>query len=154
MKILKALTQEDTQKISISLVPLLRSGDIIALWGTLGSGKTAFTRYLIQHLLHRQESVPSPTFTLLQVYDTDLFPVYHFDLYRLEKPNDAYELGIEEAFIDAVSIIEWPEKMGSLLPAAHRLNVRIKVENTTRIFIFESTDFSWKERINSWQITL
>lgn len=154
MKIVKALTENDTQKTAAALAPLLQPGDIVALWGTLGVGKTAFSRYLIQHMTQTTQDVPSPTFTLLQVYDTDAFPIYHFDLYRLDKPTDVYELGIEDAFIEAVSLIEWPDKMGRLLPKAKRLDIRIDVDGTTRLFTFDSADSSWQKRIDTWQVTI
>ncbi len=154
MKTVKALTETDTQKIAATLAPLLQPGDIVALWGTLGVGKTAFSRYLIRHMTQTAQDVPSPTFTLLQVYDTDAFPIYHFDLYRLDKPTDVYELGIEDAFIDAVSLIEWPDKMGRLLPKANRLDIRIDVDGTTRLFTFDSADASWQKRLNTWQVTI
>ncbi len=154
MKTIKVLTENDTKKVALALAPLLQTGDIIALWGTLGVGKTAFSRHLIQHMSASQEDVPSPTFTLLQTYDTPDFPIYHFDLYRLDKPGDVYELGIEDAFVEAVSLIEWPEKMGKLLPSSRRLNIQIDVDGTTRIFTFNSTDPSWQKRLEEWQITM
>lgn len=154
MKTLKASTENETQKIAAALAPLLQTGDIVVLWGTLGVGKTAFCRHLIQHMTQTQEDVPSPTFTLLQIYDTPAFPIYHFDLYRLDKPTDVYELGIEDAFTEAVSLIEWPDKMGRLLPRSKRLDIRIDVDGTTRILTFDSADASWQKRIDTWQVTI
>ena len=111
-------TEADTIKIASELARHVKVGDIIALYGTLGMGKTAFCRGFIQSFLKDQD-VPSPTFTLLQTYDTPAFPVYHFDMYRLKSPNEAYEIGIEDAFAEGVSLIEWPEKIGNLLPKKH-----------------------------------
>ena len=108
----------DTIKIASELAQHVNVGDIIALYGTLGMGKTAFCRGFIQSFLNGQD-VPSPTFTLLQVYDTPQFPIYHFDMYRLKSPTEAYEIGIEDAFAEGVSLIEWPEKIGNLLPHRH-----------------------------------
>ena len=102
------------------IAPLLKKGDIIALYGTLGVGKTTFVRALVAQLLQKQVDVPSPTFTLLQSYDTPNFVLYHFDCYRLKYPEEAYEIGIEDAFCDGVSLIEWPEKIASILPAKHK----------------------------------
>ena len=96
-----------------------RQGDVIGLQGELGSGKTTFARAFIGAGIGAGE-VPSPTFTLVEVYQSLTGPaVWHFDLYRLEKPEDAYELGIEDAFAEGISLIEWPERLGALLPPGH-----------------------------------
>jgi tRNA threonylcarbamoyladenosine biosynthesis protein TsaE len=94
---------------------LAQLGDIIALKGDLGTGKTAFARAFIRSYGNPEEEVPSPTFTLVQIYDLRP-PIWHFDLYRLRSPDEAWELGIEEAFSEGISLIEWPERLGSLLP--------------------------------------
>lgn len=97
----------------------LRPGDVLALSGDLGSGKTSFARALIQSLQAREgaiEAVPSPTFTLVQIYRAGDLSLWHFDLYRLAAPEEALELGIEEAFAEGVSLIEWPERLGEWLP--------------------------------------
>ena len=104
-----------TARLAAVLARVLRKGDVIALEGPLGAGKTAFVRALIA-ALGGEEEVPSPTFTLVQTYDLPPVPVWHFDLYRLAKPADAYELGIEEAFAEGIGLIEWPEHLGALLP--------------------------------------
>ena len=88
---------------------------MIALAGPLGSGKTSFARAFIR-ARGRTGEVPSPTFTLVEVYDGDGPAIWHFDLFRLSRPEEAWELGIEEAFADAISLIEWPERLGALLP--------------------------------------
>ncbi|HUC62489.1 MAG TPA: tRNA (adenosine(37)-N6)-threonylcarbamoyltransferase complex ATPase subunit type 1 TsaE [Alphaproteobacteria bacterium] len=112
-----------TGRLARRLAPHLRAGDVIGLQGPLGIGKTAFARALIRALLGPAgagEEVPSPTFTLVQTYavptEAGETPLYHFDLYRLARSEDAYELGIEEAFADGISLVEWPERLGSLLP--------------------------------------
>jgi len=105
-----------TDACAESLRPHLRLGDVIALSGDLGTGKTAFARALIQGYLGPDAPVPSPTFTLVQTYDTDLGPVWHCDLYRLEDPDECWELGLDEAFQSALTLIEWPERMGKNLP--------------------------------------
>ena len=99
-----------TQKLARALAPHMRQGDVITLKGAIGVGKTAFARALIQALGGKEE-VPSPTFTLVQIYDLDRLTVWHFDLFRLRYPIDVYELGIEDAMIEGLSLIEWPEKM-------------------------------------------
>ena len=94
---------------------LAASGDIIALKGDLGAGKTTFARGFIR-ARGGEEEVPSPTFTLVQVYELTLAAIWHFDLYRLKSPEEAWELGIEDAFNEGISLIEWPEQLGSLMP--------------------------------------
>jgi tRNA threonylcarbamoyladenosine biosynthesis protein TsaE len=97
-------------------------GDVIGLTGDLGSGKTTLARAFIHALGTGNEEVPSPTFTLVEVYAFPGHPpVWHFDLYRLTRPGDAYELGIEDAWSEGISLIEWPERLGPLLPAEHLL---------------------------------
>lgn len=102
-----------------------RIGDVIALGGDLGAGKTAFARAFIKARAARASAsdlavdVPSPTFTLVQAYEIPDGTVYHFDLYRIETPQDALELGIEEAMADGVCLIEWADRLGPLLPADH-----------------------------------
>ena len=107
-----------TERLAQALAARARAGDIVALWGGLGAGKTTFARAFIRARPGGEATaeVPSPTFTLVQVYELDETPVWHFDLYRLSDAEDAWELGIEEAFGEAISLIEWPERLGSLLP--------------------------------------
>lgn len=107
---------EDTRHIAATLAHHVKKGDVIALKGDLGAGKTAFSRYFIQALMGSEVEVPSPTFTLVQTYNPPSFPVWHFDLYRLSSPEEAIELAIEDAFFDGVSLIEWPEIIFPLLP--------------------------------------
>lgn len=106
-----------TARLARALAPRAKRGDVIALFGGLGAGKTAFARAFVNALPGPEEEVPSPTFTLAQIYERDGVEVHHFDLYRLEDPEEAFELGIEDAFADAVSLIEWPERLGDYLPA-------------------------------------
>ncbi len=109
-----------TAALATRLARRARAGDVIALSGPLGSGKTSFARAFIRALGAGREEVPSPTFTLVETYAFAAAPVvWHFDLYRLRAPEEAYELGIEEAFIDGISLIEWPERLGALLPPEH-----------------------------------
>jgi tRNA threonylcarbamoyladenosine biosynthesis protein TsaE len=115
-----------TERLAQALAARAGVGDIVALWGGLGAGKTTFARAFI----HARPGgagvteVPSPTFTLVQVYDLAGAPIWHFDLYRLANAEDAWELGIEEAFTEAISLIEWPDRLGALLPA-QRLDLHL-----------------------------
>lgn len=127
---------EATRALARRLAPELAAGDVIGLAGPLGAGKTTFARALIEALAEAGGAgpvgeVPSPTFTLVQAYETGAVPVWHFDLYRLENPADALELAIEEAFANAISLIEWPERLGPLMPPEW-LEVHIAFEDGGR----------------------
>jgi tRNA threonylcarbamoyl adenosine modification protein YjeE len=117
-----------TAALAGTLARALVPGDVVALEGDLGAGKTTFARALIAAFAAEADQappeVPSPTFTLVQTYDFPRATIWHFDLYRIDRPEDALELGIEEAFAEGIALIEWPERLGPLLPA-HRIDVRI-----------------------------
>ncbi len=110
-----------TGVLASQLADLAEPRDIIALTGDLGLGKTAFARAFITALGGSGE-VTSPTFALVQVYELPSINVYHFDLYRIEGPEEIFELGIEDAFIDGISLIEWPDRMETYLPS-ERLDI-------------------------------
>ena len=123
--------EQETLNFAADFAKTLKIGDIIALHGTLGVGKTAFTRGIIQSLTGAKE-VPSPTFTLLQTYETPNFDIYHFDMYRLKSPDEAYEIGIEDAFAEGVSFIEWPDKIKGILPRKHT-DIFFEIKDNCRI---------------------
>lgn len=109
-----------TARFASELAPLLGPGDVILLYGGLGSGKTHFARALIRARLRqvgRVEDVPSPTYTLVQEYTDGVTDIWHCDLYRLGGPEDAVELGLEQAFSSAICLVEWPERLGASAPA-------------------------------------
>jgi tRNA threonylcarbamoyladenosine biosynthesis protein TsaE len=111
--------EKATAALAAELAARARQGDVIGLSGALGSGKTTFARYFISARMAASE-VPSPTFTLVETYQPATGPaIWHFDLYRIETPEDAYELGIEDAFADGIALIEWPEHLGALMPSEH-----------------------------------
>jgi tRNA threonylcarbamoyladenosine biosynthesis protein TsaE len=94
------------------------AGDTILLAGPIGAGKTAFARALIRaRLKNPAEDVPSPTFTLIQTYEAPDAPIWHADLYRLGHPDEAVELGLQEAFDTAICLIEWPDRLSDIAPA-------------------------------------
>lgn len=115
--IIKCQNQAQTEELAQNLAEQCKAPCLICLRGTLGMGKSTFARAFIRFLA--QDSgleVPSPTFTLVQTYETDKAALYHFDLYRLGTPEDIYELGWEDALYDSISLVEWPERAESLLP--------------------------------------
>jgi len=105
-------------------------GQTVCLTGGLGAGKTTLVRGMIQSVLGEIE-VPSPTYTLVQTYDMPDFELWHCDMYRLERPEDGYELGLIDAFEDAVCMIEWPDKLGDLIPEGVR-HIDIQFEGEGR----------------------
>lgn len=109
-------TEQEMAAFGASLAALSRPGDAFLLKGTLGMGKTVLARGFVRYLTSMEEEVPSPTFTLLQPYEGRDFPVYHFDLYRLSRPEDVFELGFEEALADGAVLVEWPERLGVYTP--------------------------------------
>ncbi len=104
-----------TQRFAAVIADRLVPGDVVGLAGELGAGKTAVARAMIA-ARGGGEEVPSPTFTLVQTYPLDGNTLWHFDLYRLAKPDDAIELAIEDAFAGGISLIEWPVRLGDLMP--------------------------------------
>jgi tRNA threonylcarbamoyladenosine biosynthesis protein TsaE len=101
-----------TARLGAAIAPRLEPGETVLLYGPLGMGKSTLARGLIRAMLARpDEDVPSPTFTLVQFYESEP-PVAHFDLYRLTRPEEASEIGLDEALDDGCAIIEWPERLG------------------------------------------
>ena len=127
-----SLTDEAaTEQLGAGLAARLKPGDVIGLKGDLGTGKTTLARAIIRAAMNDPNLiVPSPTFTLVETYDTPLGPYWHFDLYRLETPEQVYELGWEEALAEGVVLVEWPERLGALLP--EHLSVTLEVEGDGR----------------------
>ena len=117
-----------TAAFAARLAALARPGDVIALAGELGAGKTSLARAFIGARGGSGE-VPSPTFTLVQTYELPGGAIWHFDLYRLRRAEEAWELGIEDAFGGGIALIEWPDRLGSLLPA-RRLHIALDFGTT------------------------
>ena len=107
-----------TDRLGAAIGLALRVGDVVALSGDLGAGKSALSRAAIRARLNDPAAeVPSPTFTLIQTYEAYDLEIWHVDLYRLDSSADAFELGLDEAFTMAACLIEWPERLGGDLPA-------------------------------------
>ena len=128
------------------LASVARAGDVIALSGDLGAGKTTLARGLL-HGLGLAGEAPSPTFTLVQTYgppETRL-PVWHCDLYRLEDSEEAIELGLDEAFDSALVLIEWPERLGHYLPA-ESLQLRLEGAGEPQRRLTAAVPPAWEAR--------
>ncbi len=107
----------DTKNMATAIASLLESGDVLCLEGTLGAGKTTFSQALINAYMKKEMHVTSPTFTLVQLYESEgKTPIWHCDFYRLKHEDEIQELGIEDAFDTAITLIEWPNIAQAYLP--------------------------------------
>lgn len=131
---------------AIALADHLRPGDVILLSGPVGAGKTHFARALIRAILPTPEDIPSPTFTLVQTYDTFVGPLWHTDLYRVVSDTEIDELGLGEAFDAAVCLVEWPERLGIMAPQ-DALNIDIEPVGDSRAVRLSWTDGKWLSRL-------
>ena len=121
-----------TERLGTALAKRLRPRDVVALQGGLGVGKTTLARAILRAASGDPALiVPSPTFTLVEIYDTPAGVFWHFDLYRLEAPEQVFELGWEEARADGIALVEWAERLAGLLPQ-ERLTVTLSIEGDGR----------------------
>lgn len=113
-------TEADTAALGVRLAQVARAGDVILLSGPIGAGKSHLARAFIRARLGQDEDVPSPTFTLVQVYDDprdgNEAQIWHADLYRLIHPDEVWELGLDDAFARAICLVEWPDRLGPHVP--------------------------------------
>ena len=115
-----------TARLGAAIAAALRPGEAVCLTGPLGAGKSTLARALVRALTTPDEEVPSPTFTLVQFYEGPRLAVAHFDLYRLSSPDEAYEIGLDEALDTGAAVIEWPERLEGQLPP-DRLDIEIEL---------------------------
>ena len=129
--IFPSLTLEKTKKLAHQIALNLYPGMSLCFYGDLGVGKTTFVRSILETLDPSLEEVPSPTFTLIQYYSTEVGQVWHCDFYRLKNPEEVFELGIEEMFHSGICLVEWPEKIDPYLPP-NRVDVHINICRNSR----------------------
>ena len=133
-----------TKLVAERLSDICQEGDLIALTGELGSGKTTFAKYFIRNISNTQQ-IPSPTYNLILSYDSYKSTIYHMDAWRLNSNEEAIALGITEMFDSSIFIIEWANKIKNILPANY-LNLAIKNHNNKKILFFEG-NYCWKNRL-------
>jgi tRNA threonylcarbamoyladenosine biosynthesis protein TsaE len=142
-------TELATGTFARTLGARLCPGDTLLLEGGIGAGKTFFARQLIQSLLLEPEDVPSPTFTLVQTYEGTSGEIWHCDLYRLSEPSQCTELGLEDAFDEAICLIEWPDRLGAMTPS-HALTISFSEtpQDGARDLALCWTDTKWQRRLH------
>lgn len=148
---LTVTSAEETARLAVALGAALKPGDTVLLDGVVGAGKTHFARHLIQSLLVAPEDVPSPTFTLVQTYDTRSGSLWHADLYRVSSVFEIEELGLTEAFDAAICLVEWPDRLAQLTPV-DALTIRFADGTTehSRVLTVCWTDPKWEPMMLNW----
>jgi tRNA threonylcarbamoyladenosine biosynthesis protein TsaE len=145
-------TLAETQAFAAQLAGYVQLGDVITLKGTLGAGKSEFARAFIKTLAGQNTVVPSPTFTILEQYQTPSFLISHFDLYRLESPEELEELGFDEAIAGGVTLIEWPERLGNYA-LTQLLEIEFQADPMTEVRTVDLKAYgSWIEKFISMLI--
>ena len=142
--IFNLIDPEMTARLGAAVAAILNPGEAVCLTGPLGAGKSTLARALIRALTRPDEDVPSPTFTLVQFYDTPRFRLAHFDLYRLERAEEAFEIGLDEALEDGAAVIEWSDRLGGRLPP-DRLDIELAIKGGGRLAYLEPRG-AWKDR--------
>ena len=150
LRVVETAEEGATARVGAVLAPVLSAGDVVALRGGLGSGKTVLARALIRARTGDPTlSVPSPSFNLVQIYEPPAGPpIWHVDLYRLERASELDELGLEDAFIEAVTLIEWAEKAAHLLPA-DALHILIETTGEGRRRLLFAGGPGWRRRLDA-----
>lgn len=144
--ILTLADEAASERLGEDLAPILRSGDCVLLSGGLGAGKTTLARALIRAFLGEPDAeVPSPTFTLVNVFEEGRIPLFHFDLYRIADPDELEETGFADSLRNGIALIEWPERAESEMPC-DALTLSLADEGTGRSLAF-SGNARWQARI-------
>ena len=137
----------ETKTLATEIKQYLQNGDVILLKGEIGAGKSHFARSLIQAAMDKVEEVPSPTFTLVQTYDTKIGSIWHADLYRLSDQSEIFELGLIDSFGKEIVLVEWPDRLGHLEPQDALKIEMVILENDKREVIFSTSSRMWEERL-------
>ena len=141
-------TEIATRKFACALSAVLARGDIVLLRGDIGTGKSFIARAVIQSLQEQPEDIPSPTFTLVQTYETYVGEIWHADLYRLSSVGEVEELGLLEAFDSAICLIEWPDILRSLIPEkALEIDIACAFQNEERQVALHYEECFWSKRL-------
>ena len=138
-------SEEQTKALGTSLSGIIRRGNCILLKGQIGAGKSTLARAFIRARLGQDTEVPSPTFTLVQVYDDAECEIWHSDLYRLGDAHEAVELGLIDALGEQICLIEWPELLRDLVPN-DALTIEMSVEESGHLAVLTG-DGAWQHRI-------
>jgi len=141
---------EETEVLARQFVSIAKAGDVLLLEGNIGAGKSVFARTFIREAVGSNIDVPSPTFTLVQTYVSNIGEIWHCDLYRLTSPDEIVELGLDLAFANSITLIEWPDRLGEEVPFS-ALQVSFQVEGDTRSIRFFGNQ-SWAERLASLDV--
>ena len=145
--IINIQSEQKTKLIAEELYKICRAGDLIALSGELGSGKSTFAKYFIKKATN-VKSVPSPTYNLILPYKTKLSTIYHMDAWRINDESEAASLGITEMFESSIFIIEWADKIKNLIPE-NCLTLIINTKENLRELIFKGNS-NWQKRLKKF----
>ena len=139
-----------TEAFATHLCQYLRQGDLITFEGELGVGKTTVARQIIRTLSERPtEEVPSPTFNLVLIYAFPRLTIWHFDLYRIEAPEETWEIGLEDALAEGIALVEWPDRLGSYLPE-DRIDIGLTYDGGGRAAEVTGRG-TLEDRVSAWQ---
>lgn len=142
--------EHSTIAFARKIAPCLGAGDCVLLSGDIGAGKSFLCRAIIRSIFGQDIDVPSPTFTLIQTYETADFEIWHADLYRLTHVDEAIELGLEDAFEQALCLIEWPDRLAELAPK-NALNAHMVATDTHHIITLSGPPL-WGERLTGLSV--
>lgn len=146
-------TPEETMALGVRLAAFLSAGDIVCLFGDLGSGKTTLIKGLAQGLGVNPDEVNSPTYVLMQMYEGARLPLFHFDLYRLEEAHHIHGIGYEEFFYgQGISVVEWAERLGDLMPEGY-LSIELRHQDHQRALTLKAVGDRYERVVKSLKLS-